>query len=99
MEDLLDRTFWRQFGAKLAVFWRQLAPIGAKILALRFWRQLAPIWRQIGGVLAPIGAKILALRFWRQLAVVGGPLAPNFGANWRQRQLAPRTFFVQADSI
>ena len=85
MEDLLDRTFWRQFGAnwrqfgaKLAVFWRQLALIGAKNLALRFWRQLAPNWRCFGAKLAPI---------WRQLAPIGGSWRSVGAKFWRQ--LAP----------
>ena len=62
MEDLLDRTFWRQFGAAI------LAPIGANLAPN--WRcfgaKLAPIWRH----LAPIGGswRSVGAKFWRQLA-------------------------------
>ena len=86
MEDLLDRTFWRQFGAAI------LAPIGANLAPN--WRcfgaKLAPIWRQ----LAPIGGswRSVGAKFWRQLAPT--PIgAKNFISSSRfhfiARQLAP----------
>ena len=113
MEDLVVRNFlapiganWRQIGAN----WRQITPMNMRFFMFfqkigANWRQklavahnrqigtiLALFWRQIGGELAPNGAN------WRQLAIANFVQPPNFGGDWRYRQLAFDTYDEKGDS-
>ena len=84
-------AFWRQYlflapvaGAKNAVLAPKHQNLAPKIGHLGSW----PFYRR----LAPIGA------FWRQLAIANFVQPPNFGGDWRYRQLALDTCDKKGDS-
>ena len=74
--------------------WYGATPDRHMAIATAMWRLTTAMagLPQIGGELAPNGAN------WRQLAIANFVQPPNFGGDWRYRQLAFDTYDEKGDS-